>query len=66
MNQCLPDAGSFTLWVMGMKHCIALIFSAFIGVYRRLNCRFFWMIARRYSPLIPAACTTFAHFVYSC
>ncbi len=34
MDQCLPSAGSFTLRVMGMKHCTALTFrrsSAFIG-----------------------------------
>ena len=26
MDQCLADAGSFTLRVMGRKHCTALIF----------------------------------------
>jgi hypothetical protein len=34
MDQGLPGAGAFTLRVMGMKHCTALIFrrsSAFIG-----------------------------------
>src|SRR5258708_1471294 len=31
MNRCRLSAGSFTWWVMAMKHCTALIVSAFIG-----------------------------------
>ena len=63
MNQCLSGAGSFTLWMIGIKHYTAIDFRRSSAVNR-----FFKFILRHraaYSAVSFASRITFVHFTVS-